>query len=333
LAKFAKAPSLSPEAKHRLDIMDFYYGKSAQYDRFSRKNATVTCRHFGISRSYFYKWLNRYDKSNLKTLESRSTRPNKCKTNNWSSFLIEEVTKIREAHPTYSSKKISVILNRDLELCASASTVQRIINNFNLYFNLNTKAKRTKLSQSENIHKVRKPLDLKTNPPNRVVEFDMKHIHTTSKTYYAFVGIDFITKQTVIHADKTSSSAAAKRALEKIVQTFGTDIVIVNDNGSENMGEAHAYLQSQHIIQYWTRPRKPKDKACVERVIGTFQRECLDNINHIPNSVEELQNITNQFLNDYHFYRPHASLNYSTPNEYCATLNIVIRRAEVSTMY
>ncbi len=38
------------------------------------------------------------------------------------------------------------------------------------------------------------------------------------------------------------------------------------------------------------------------------------------------------WLNDYHFFRPHQTLNYLTPSEYCDTLNITILRRKVSTM-
>ncbi|GMO56119.1 MAG: hypothetical protein Ta2A_01150 [Treponemataceae bacterium] len=62
--------------------------------------------------------------------------------------------------------------------------------------------------------------------------------------------------------------------MKKIVERFGDKIKIVNDNGSENMKDAEAYLASLNITQYWTRPHTPKDKPFIERFIGTFQREC-----------------------------------------------------------
>ncbi|GHV58454.1 hypothetical protein AGMMS49579_26010 [Spirochaetia bacterium] len=42
------------------------------------------------------------------------------------------------------------------------------------------------------------------------------------------------------------------------------------------MAQAEEYLASLNITQYWARPHTPKDKPFVERLIGTFQRECLD---------------------------------------------------------
>jgi hypothetical protein len=37
-----------------------------------------------------------------------------------------------------------------------------------------------------------------------------------------------------------------------------------------------ADLASWGITQYWTRPKSPKEKPFVERLIGALQRECLD---------------------------------------------------------
>jgi transposase-like protein len=43
--------------------MDFYR---------QSKNVALTCRHFGISRQTFYRWLKRYEPLDLTSLEERS---------------------------------------------------------------------------------------------------------------------------------------------------------------------------------------------------------------------------------------------------------------------
>ena len=67
------------------------------------------------------------------------------------------------------------------------------------------------------------------------------------------------------------------------------------------------------------------------RTFGKLQQECLDE-DRSADSVAKLQVQINRWLNDYHFFRPHQALNYLTPEEFCATLNITIPRAKVSTM-
>ena len=58
---------LSKESLCRLEWMIFYETKAT-------KNVALVCRHFGISKSVFYKWLDKFDESNLRTLETTSRR-------------------------------------------------------------------------------------------------------------------------------------------------------------------------------------------------------------------------------------------------------------------
>ncbi len=115
------------------------------------------------------------------------------------------------------------------------------------------------------------------------------------------------------------------------IKAFGSQAVIVNDNGSENFDQAYAYLKQIGVTQYFARPHTPKDKPHVENIIGKLQQECLDEDRSADN-VAKLQIQINRWLNDYHFFRPHQALNYLTPAEFCATLDITIPRDEVSTM-
>lgn len=177
----------------------------------------------------------------------------------------------------------------------------------------------------------RKPKDLAAKQPNQLIEFDMKHIYSYGRRFYAFVAIDPYTKQALIHVATKSSSLQAKLALERVLAVFGTNVCILNDNGSENFGKAYEFLRDQNITQYFARPHTPKDKPHVENLIGKYQQECLGELDPVS-KVPELQVQTNIWLNDYHFFRPHQALNYQTPEEFCATLNISIPRARVSTM-
>ncbi|HVC36146.1 MAG TPA: integrase core domain-containing protein [Candidatus Dormibacteraeota bacterium] len=62
-----------------------------------------------------------------------------------------------------------------------------------------------------------------------------------------------------------------------------------------------------------------------------LQQECLGEDRRGMTLEERGKQIT-LWLNDYRFYRPHQALNYLTPSEYCATLELTILRQQVSTM-
>ncbi|MBR0486072.1 MAG: transposase, partial [Treponema sp.] len=146
--------------------------------------------------------------------------------------------------------------------------------------------------------------------------FDMKHIRIPNNgKKYAMVGIDVFTKQAVIHVSNTCTSTAGKIAYQKVVSRFGKQAVYINDNGSENQDKAEQWLKDEGITQLWARPRTPKDKPCVERMIETLQVECLDYLEG-PMNVTEIQTEINSWLKKYHGYRPHESLGFLTPDEF-----------------
>ena len=211
------------------------------------------------------------------------------------------------------------------------TTIGRIIKRFSLYFRAKIVASKTRSKQMRQYWKQRKPYLLCANGPRSVIEFDMKHIYLGGVKQYAFVAVDIYTKEAVIHLSKQPSSFQAMLALDKAIAVFGGQMVIVNDNGSENYAHAYNYLKSHGITQYFTRPHTPKDKPHVENLIGKLQQECLDEYRGHMTLVERERQVIS-WLNDYHFFRPHQALGYLTPAEFCDTLGLTILRRQLPTM-
>ena len=88
---------ISPDANKRLKWFDYYYSHGS--------NARLACRHFDISPQTFYRWLNRYDPKDLKTLESRSHRPKHVRQPTYSTELVNAVLRLREAYPRWGKDK------------------------------------------------------------------------------------------------------------------------------------------------------------------------------------------------------------------------------------
>jgi transposase InsO family protein len=294
----------------------------------------LTCRHYGISRSYFYKWYKRFNPRSLTSLENKSCRPHNLRPATYDTSFIGLIRKLRTDYPYLSAKKLARVIWRDYGISYSASTIGRIIKRFNLYFRAVIVASKKRAKRARQAWKCRKPYNLQRDTilPRKVIEFDMKHIYLGGVKQYAFVAIDVITKEAVIHLATRPSSLQARHALERVIAIFGTKIAIVTDNGSENCKLAYDYLKSHNIAQYFARPHTPKDKPRVENLIGKLQQECLDEYRSHMTLQERARQITT-WLNDYHFFRPHQALNYLTPAEFCDTLGVTIHRRKVSTMY
>jgi hypothetical protein len=324
---------LSKVAKFRLKVLDWYRNSSAIFSKSGKPEVKLTCRHFGIHRSYFYRWIKRFDPRKISTLENKSCRPHKKNVPRYSSAIVKSVQEIREVDQTYSGKKIRAILLRSFpeKEVPSVASIGRLIKRKNFFFRADSINLRKKKSNStKKMHeRKRKPYGLKPEDGHEIIEFDMKHVYQLGIKHYAFCATNVTTKEAIIHVATSSSSLNAKTCAEKIVSRWGKKIFFINDNGSENMGKTEEYLREQEISQYWTRPYQPKDNPCIESFIRTFQKECLD-YNYDPMNATELNEVVRDWLDKYHYYRPHESLDMMTPAEFSAKLGITIPKGRVS---
>jgi len=311
-----KSVSLSKQAKLRLKWMDYNHRHS---------NIALTCRHFGIGRSLFYKWKVRYEQQGLTGLENCSQRPRSIRQPMTPNTVVSLVKRLRTANPEFSKYKLAVILKRDHGYHLSPSTIGRIITRHNLFFSAPIKPKQHP-GRRKSAYRHRKPKELSVVKPGDLVEFDVKHLPNLGAKRYAFTAVDVVSKQASIHVASTISSRQATIAWDKVTTQLGTPNNLVTDNGSENMGAFEQLLDTQSTNHYWARVRTPKDKPVVERFIGTLERECIQ-WGGVAIDLVDQQQIIDSWLNKYHNYRPHQSLNYLTPNEYQARLE-----TEVSTM-
>ena len=71
-------------------------------------NVSATCRHFGISRATFYKWLSRYDPSKpSKPLKSQSRRPHTKRVSTRSPMDIEILAELAMGHPRWGAGRLA----------------------------------------------------------------------------------------------------------------------------------------------------------------------------------------------------------------------------------
>ena len=143
----------------------------------------------------------------------------------------------------------------------------------------------------------------------------MKHVSFFGRRRYFFVGIDCVSKRLAVHVGTNATSRQASNVLEKLkVFPFPVEKIRV-DNGSENLKDFIAKAQSLNIEQYFTRYRRPKDKPFVERVIGTIEKEFIQQ-GKLAVELEDQRNLVEVWVKHYNTFRPHQSLGYLTPEAY-----------------
>jgi transposase InsO family protein len=305
----AELPSyheLSKRGRQRLSWIDFYFAH--------QKNASLTCRHFAISRDTLYRWLRRYDSTDLSTLNDRSRAPRTKRGRTTPAPTIDAVLGVRDTHPEWSKYKIGVILRaRGIEI--SDSTVGRLLRSYGrIERSASVKRKR---AASARFRRKRKPRELVASAPGDLVQIDTKHVSLPwGERRYHFVAIDIATRMKIAVVFKTGSSRSGARFLEIVLERFPFDVsAIQTDNGSEYAGEFHAACEERSIAHFFSHPRCPKQNAYVERAIRTDIDEFYL-YSEVPTDIGDHNDLLAAWDRVYNEVRPHQSLGYLTPAAY-----------------
>lgn len=124
----AERPGLSPAGmpSHETDVVNerVKFVAAAQSGRWTR---TELCERFGVSRKTGYKLLERYRAAGVDGLRDRSRAP-WTQPNQVSPELEAAILRARKAHPTWGSKKLLVVLQRQwpLDELPARSTVDSV---------------------------------------------------------------------------------------------------------------------------------------------------------------------------------------------------------------
>lgn len=97
-------------------------------------NVSLACRHFGIARSTFMRWWNRFDAQNVSSLEETSRRPHAVRAPETDARTVAAIRELRMAHPTTGKVGIHTMLREIYGIEASVSTVGRVIARHKLFF-------------------------------------------------------------------------------------------------------------------------------------------------------------------------------------------------------
>ncbi len=92
------APDLSRDARRRLAMLDWHRAHGA--------NVSRTARHFGYSRPTVYRWLGRFERLHLETLEDRGSAPRRRRRPTWTLDQLTAVKAVRLAYPRWGKDKL-----------------------------------------------------------------------------------------------------------------------------------------------------------------------------------------------------------------------------------
>ncbi len=118
-----------------------------------------------------------------------------------------------------------------------------------------------------------------------------------------------------IEVDTSLPAARVIRALNELVEVRGAPLSIRLDNGREFIANALAqWAQSKAVALNHIQPAKPTQNAYVERFNKTYRTEVLDC--YVFDSLQEVRDMTADWLQRYNHHRPHEALDQIPPIEY-----------------
>jgi len=116
------------------------------------------------------------------------------------------------------------------------------------------------------------------------------------------------------------TSRRITRWLDQIALTRGYPNRIRVDNGPENISRHfEQWAKHHHIFIQYIQPGKPAQNAYIERFNRSYREAVLDM--YLFRSIDEVQRITNKWINHYNEERPHEALNSQTPLNFIKQLN------------
>ncbi len=126
LMRAAQEGALSDAAKERLQwIVHFIVHQGSAPD---------TCQRFGISRSTLHRWLERFDPTDLSTLEEGTHVPHAVRQPSVPAHVVALIRTYREKWPLIGKEKVSRLIFEEHGVTISPSGVGRVIDRECFYF-------------------------------------------------------------------------------------------------------------------------------------------------------------------------------------------------------
>lgn len=311
------APDLSRRARVRLAMLDWHRAHGA--------NVSRTARHFGYSRPTVYRWLARFERDRLESLEDRGSAPRRRRRPTWTSEQLTAVKRVRETYPRWGKDKLVVLLRRE-GLRLSSSMVGRILVRLRRSGELHEpRRRRMSVHQRrwQRPYAIRKPADWTVERPGDLVELDTLDIRPLSTLVWKqFTARDVVSRWDVVELGRRATAAAAADVLDRLAERmpFGIRAISI-DNGSEFMAEFEQRCQERDIRLFVLPPRSPKLHGAVERANRTHTEEFYEVTDAEP-TLEAFQVELRAWETVYNTIRPHQSLGQRTPAEYLASVGI-----------
>ncbi|WP_374755517.1 IS3 family transposase [Fibrisoma limi] len=221
--------------------------------------------------------------------------------------VIEVLQDLAFAHPSYGFRKLFAYIRRSGQTW-NHKKVYRIYKLLKL--NRKRKGKRRLPTR------VKHPLQQQTAINSSWSMDFMSDTMVGNRKFRTFNVIDDCTREVLaIEIDTSLSSKRIIRTLERVIKERGKPKTIRTDNGPEfTSGDFELWCRGEKIEIQYIQPGKPMQNGYVERFNRLYREAILDA--YLFFDLEQVRQLTSDWIEEYNLRRPHESLGNLTPEEW-----------------
>lgn len=153
--------------------------------------------------------------------------------------------------------------------------------------------------------------------PDRVWVSDVTYFKCNEKSYYICVIIDLYARKVIAHKiGKKNSTQLIKTTFKKAIEARNpsSSLIFHTDRGANYCSKTlNDYIKSLNIVRSFSRPYVPYDNSVIESFFSSMKREELYRTKY--RSEHELLQAIDAYIEFYNTRRPHAKLQYKTPEQ------------------
>lgn len=221
--------------------------------------------------------------------------------------VIDMLQELAFKHPSYGFRKLFAYIRR-MGKCWNHKKVYRVYK----YLKLHKRRKGKRRLPT----RIKQPL-IQPSAVNHTWSMDfMSDSMASNRKFRTFNVIDDSTREVLaIEVDTSIAAQRVIRTLNRIIERQGKPFAIRVDNGPEFTAIAFTlWAKEQGIAIQYIQPGKPMQNGFIERFNRIYRESILDA--YLFFELDEVRQLTEEWMEEYNERRPHESLDNRTPSEW-----------------
>lgn len=269
---------------------------------YKKYSVHVLCDALEVARGTFYNHIKRNKRDNVWYKKRRES-------------LCDDIRRIfDDNNQIFGARKITAVLKNNGETI-SVAYVRELMVEMNL-ISIRTNSKKEYLSDKHKRNVLKQ--QFKTEKPNVSWVSDITYFKLNAKWFYICVVLDLFSRKVVAYKIGTSNSTQLTKSTIRIAiesRNPPTGLVFHSDNGGNYTSATFTkYLVENNIVHSFSKARNPYDNSVAESFFSSLKRE--ERYRRKFKSESEFKCSVYEYIDFYNNRRPHATINYKTPDQY-----------------